>query len=113
MKFNFHIIGLLVTAMASFTTAVAESPLPSWNDTASKKAIVAFVEKVTREGSKEFVPPAERIATFDNDGTLWGEQPMYFQVFFALDRVKAMAPQHPEWKDKEPFASLLKRDDKG
>jgi phosphoglycolate phosphatase-like HAD superfamily hydrolase len=74
---------------------------------------VAFVEKVTKEGSPDFVPVPERIATFDNDGTLWAEQPMYFQLFFALDRVKALAPQHPEWKDKEPFASLLKGDVKG
>ena len=95
------------------TVALAADPLPSWNDTASKKAIVAFVEKVTKEGSPDFVPPAERIATFDNDGTLWAEQPMYFQLLFALDRVKALAPQHPEWKDKEPFASLLKGDVKG
>ena len=73
----------------------------------------AFVDEVTREGSPDFVPPAERIATFDNDGTLWAEQPMYFQLIFALDRVKALAPQHPEWKEKEPFASLLKGDLKG
>jgi hypothetical protein len=84
--------------------------LPSWNDTASKKAIVAFVEKVTKPGSPTFVPVAERIATFDNDGTLWAEQPMYFQMFFALDRLKALAPKHPEWKTREPFASLLKGD---
>ncbi|MFN0066063.1 MAG: HAD family hydrolase, partial [Limisphaerales bacterium] len=70
----------------------------------------AFVEKVTKEGSPEFVPVAERIAVFDNDGTLWAEQPMYFQLFFALDRIKALAPQHPEWKENEPFASLLKGD---
>jgi len=95
------------------TTAQAQDPLPSWNDTAPKKAIAAFVEKVTKEGSADFVPPNERIATFDNDGTLWCEQPMYFQFFFALDRVKALAPQHPEWKTKEPFASLLKGDAKG
>src|ERR1700709_2114951 len=87
--------------------------LPSWNDTAPKKAIFNFVERVTKQGSPDFVPPAERIATFDNDGTLWAEQPLYFQLFFALDRVKALAPQHPEWKDKEPFASLLKGDLKG
>jgi len=90
--------------------ALAQEPLPSWNDTAPKKAIVAFVERVTKEGSPDFVPVAERIATFDNDGTLWAEQPMYFQLLFALDRVKAMAPRHPEWKTKEPFASLLKGD---
>ena len=93
--------------------AFAQDPLPSWNDTAPKKAVVAFVEKVTKEGSPDFVPANERIATFDNDGCLWAEQPMYFQLMFALDRVKAMAPQHPEWKEKEPFASLLKGDVKG
>ena len=75
--------------------------------------IVSFVKATTTEGGSHFVPPAERIATFDNDGTLWAEQPMYFQQIFALDRVKALAPQHPEWKDKEPFASLLKGDVKG
>ena len=91
----------------------AADPLPSWNDGAPKKALVEFVSKVTKEGGPEFVPPAKRIATFDNDGTLWAEQPMYFQLLFALDRVKALAPQHPEWKDKEPFASLLKGDVKG
>src|SRR5450432_764132 len=84
--------------------------LPSWNDTAAKKAILNFVERVTRQGSPDFVPVAERIATFDNDGTLWAEQPIYFQLSFALDRVKALAPQHPEWKYTEPFASLLAGD---
>jgi len=86
----------------------AADPLPSWNDTEPKKSIIAFVQKITKEGSPEFINPTERIAVFDNDGTLWAEQPMYFQLFFALDRVKALAPQHPEWKTKEPFASLLK-----
>src|SRR5438067_3301171 len=100
-----------VSALA-FTTTIAHAAdaLPSWNDTAPKKAIIAFVEKVTKEGSSDFVPPNERIATFDNDGTLWAEQPLYFQFLFAIDRVKALAPQHPEWKTKEPFASLLKGD---
>ena len=88
-------------------------PLPSWNDGPAKQSIVNFVKATTTEGGSHFVPPAERIATFDNDGTLWAEQPMYFQQLFALDRVKALAPQHPEWKDKEPFASLLKGDVKG
>jgi phosphoglycolate phosphatase-like HAD superfamily hydrolase len=87
--------------------------MPSWNDTGPKQAIIAFVEKVTKEGSPDFVPPNERIVTFDNDGTLWAEQPIYFQAAFALDRVKALAPQHPEWKEKEPFASILKGDMKG
>jgi len=90
--------------------AVAQDPLPSWNDTAPKKAIITFVEKVTKPGSPDFVPPAERIATFDNDGTLWSEQPVPVQFYFVADRVKALAPQHPEWKTKEPFASLLKGD---
>jgi hypothetical protein len=88
-------------------------PLLSWNDTVTKKAIFNFVERVTKQGSPDFVPPAERIATFDNDGTLWAEQPMYFQLLFALYRVKVLAPKHPEWKTTEPFASLLKGDVKG
>jgi phosphoglycolate phosphatase-like HAD superfamily hydrolase len=85
-------------------------PLTSWNDGSSKQAIVEFVAKVTRQGGPDFVTPADRIATFDNDGTLWAEQPLYFQFLFAIDRVGALAPQHPEWKDKEPFASLLRGD---
>jgi phosphoglycolate phosphatase-like HAD superfamily hydrolase len=89
------------------------NPLPSWNDGRAKQSIVDFVKRVSAKGGKDFVPPAERIAVFDNDGTLWAEQPMYFQLVFALDRVKALAPQHPEWKDKEPFAALLKGDLKG
>jgi phosphoglycolate phosphatase-like HAD superfamily hydrolase len=92
---------------------VAGDPLPSWNDTASKKAIVTFVERVTKQGSPDFVPEPERIATFDNDGTLWVEQPIYIQLAFAIDRVKALSAQHPEWQTKEPFASLLKGDVKG
>jgi phosphoserine phosphatase len=92
--------------------AHAADPLPSWNDTAPKQSIISFVEKVTKDGASDFVPAAERIAVFDNDGCLWAEQPMYFQLFFAIDRIKALAPQHPEWKDKEPFVSLLKGDTK-
>ena len=103
----------LAITFVSVTTLRAQDPLPSWNDTAPKKAIIAFVEKVTKEGSSDFVLPAERIATFDNDGTLWCEKPLPVQLFFTLDRVKALAPQHPEWKTKEPFASLLKDDLKG
>src|SRR4029077_20086598 len=90
--------------------ACAAEPLPSWNEGKAKQSIVDFVAKVTKEGSPNFVPVEDRIATCDNDGTLWAEQPLYFQFLFALDRVKVMAPQHPEWKDKEPFASLLKGD---
>jgi len=85
-------------------------PLPSWNDGAARQSIVAFVAKVTQEGTAGYVPPAERIAVFDNDGTLWSEQPVYVQLAFALDRVRALAPQHPEWQTQEPFASLLKGD---
>jgi phosphoglycolate phosphatase-like HAD superfamily hydrolase len=101
----------LIGGMA--VTAMAADRLPSWNDGKAKQSIITFVEQVTKAGSPDFVPPAERIAVFDNDGTLWAEQPMYFQVLFALDRVKALAPEFPEWKDKEPFASLLKGDVKG
>ena len=101
----------LVGALALTTTiARAADPLPSWNEGAAKKSITVFVEKVTKEGSPDFVPVAERIATFDNDGCLWAEQPMYFQAFFVFDRIKTLAPQHPEWKDKEPFAAVLKGD---
>jgi phosphoglycolate phosphatase-like HAD superfamily hydrolase len=99
---------LLILALCSLIAAA--DPLPSWNHTAPRQAIVAFVEKVTKEGSSDFVPIPERIAVFDNDGTLWAEQPMYFQAFFVFDRIKALAPQHPEWKDKEPFASVLRGD---
>ena len=99
-----------VLLIAATSKTLADDPLPSWNDTAPKKAIITFVERVTKEGSLDFVKPEERIATFDNDGTLWAEQPIYFQFAFAIDRVKALAPQHPEWKTKEPFASFLRGD---
>ena len=99
-----------VLLIAATSKTLADDPLPSWNDTAPKKAIITFVERVTKEGSPDFVKPEERIATFDNDGTLWAEQPIYFQFAFAIDRVKALAPQHPEWKTKEPFASFLRGD---
>ncbi len=92
------------------SASITSDPLPSWNDTEHKKAIITFVEQVTKEGSPDFVPPSERIATFDNDGTLWSEQPMYFQFIFTFDRIKAMAPQHPEWKNKQPFKAVLEDD---
>ncbi len=114
MKVKRKLVFLLTLVFASIGSdlaiAQATDPLPSWNDGKAKQSILAFVEKVTTPGSPDFVPPAERIATFDNDGTLWAEQPMYFQLLFALDRVKELAPEHPEWKEKEPFASLLKGD---
>jgi len=84
--------------------------LPSWNDGPSKKSIVDFVERVTRESGPDYVAPADRIATFDHDGTLWAEQPMYFQIMFAMDRVRALAPKHPDWKTKQPFKTVLDRD---
>jgi hypothetical protein len=101
----------LIGALA-FTTVAAQAtdPLPSWNDGPAKQSIINFVEKVTKPGSPDFVPVSERIATFDNDGTLWCEQPVPVQLYFALDRVKALAPQHPEWNTTGPFASLLKGD---
>ncbi len=105
----FPILSMLLSIPATARRAT-NNPLPSWNDTASKKAVLEFVDKVTRRDSPDFVPEEERIATFDNDGTLWAEQPMYFQLLFALDRIKALAPAHPEWKEKEPFASLLRGD---
>ena len=88
----------------------AADPLPSWNDGRTKQSVLEFVAAVTREGSPNFVPPSERIATFDNDGTLWVEHPMYTQLAFALDRVVALAPEHPEWKNKHPFKAVLERD---
>ena len=88
-------------------------PLPSWNDGATKRAILDFVKCATNKDCPEFILPAERIATFDNDGTLWSEQPIYFQFAFAIDRVKALAAKHPEWQDKEPFSFALKGDMKG
>jgi phosphoglycolate phosphatase-like HAD superfamily hydrolase len=89
--------------------SASANPLPSWNEGAARKAILDFVAKTTQPGD-DFVPPAERIAVFDNDGTLWAEQPMYFQLAFALDRVKALAPKHPEWKTKQPFKGVLDGD---
>ncbi len=104
---------LLVTAALLVHPVQADpvaDPLPSWNDAGSQKSVAEFVERVTKEGSSDFVPPAERIAVFDNDGTLWAEQPIYFQFFFALDRIKVLAPSHPEWVEQEPFASILRGD---
>jgi hypothetical protein len=107
---NLIAAALLCALALTATVAQAADPLPSWNDGKAKQSISDFVAKVTTPGSPDFVPVAERIATYDNDGTLWCEQPAPVQLYFALDRVKALAPQHPEWKTKEPFASLLKGD---
>lgn len=102
---------LFAPALPFLRQAQAQTnPLPSWNDGPSKQAITGFVARVTQQGGPDFVPPAERIATFDNDGTLWVEHPMYTQLAFAIDRVKALAPLHPEWSDKQPFKAALEGD---
>jgi len=102
----------LLFALALPLLAQASEPLPSWNDGPAKQNIIAFVQAVTDQHSKDFVQPAERIAVFDNDGTLWSEQPMYFELLFALDEVKRNAPQHPEWKTTQPFKAVLENDHK-
>ena len=104
---------LALAACAPMPSAPPADPLPSWNDGANKQRIVDFVKAVTTEGGKDYVAPGDRIATFDNDGTLWLEYPMYTQVLFVFDRIKALVPQHPEWKTQEPFKSLLAGDMKG
>ncbi|WP_246109921.1 HAD family hydrolase [Roseimaritima multifibrata] len=102
---------LIVFVIASLAARTrAADPLPSWNDTAAKQSVIAFVEKVTAKDSPDYVAPVDRIATFDNDGTLWAEQPVYVQLLFTLDRLREIAPQHPEWRNQEPFASVLKGD---
>jgi len=114
--FNIRIawIALVLTCLepGSFKGAAFAQldPLASWNAGPAKQSITAFVAAVTKQGSPDFVPPAERIATFDHDGTLWAEQPMYFQIMFAMDRVRALAPKHPDWKSKQPFKAVLDRD---
>ena len=115
LKSNFFRFAALVfLSMLYVSTALAAGdPLPSWNDGVAKKSIIEFVTKTTTAGDKSFVAPADRIATFDNDGTLWAEQPIYFQVAFALDEVKRLAPAHPEWAGKEPFKSIVAGDMKG
>jgi phosphoglycolate phosphatase-like HAD superfamily hydrolase len=114
-----HVVGWAMTLMAAAamtapanaqTTTGGQAPLPSWNDGAARSAIVGFVARVTTPGGSDYVPEPERIAVFDNDGTLWSEHPLYVQLAFAIDRVRTLAPQHPEWKDREPFASVLKGD---
>jgi phosphoserine phosphatase len=101
---------LFVLAIGAAALAAQEDPLPSWKSGPTKAQVVDFVRRVTTAGHADYVAPAERIATFDNDGTLWAEQPMYVQLAFTLDRVKALAPQHPEWKDTEPFKAVLEGD---
>jgi phosphoglycolate phosphatase-like HAD superfamily hydrolase len=102
--------GFALPVLTSSGISAQSDPLPSWNDGATKRSITDFVAQVTVEGSPGFVPIPERIATFDNDGTLWAEQPVYFQIAFALDRVRALAAQHPEWASEQPFRALLEKD---
>jgi haloacid dehalogenase-like hydrolase len=107
-----RILSLLLITFTSTGSAFtqASDPLPSWNDGVAKQSILNFVAAVTRDGSPDFVPVPQRVATFDNDGTLWVEQPMYVQLAFAIDRVKALAPLHPDWKEKQPFKAALSGD---
>ncbi|HAW26842.1 MAG TPA: haloacid dehalogenase, partial [Planctomycetaceae bacterium] len=105
MRYLFLLLLLFVTQVVS-----AADPLPSWNDGPAKDAILNFVKCATNDGCPLYVPPKDRIAVFDNDGTLWSEQPAYFQLLFALDRVKALADQHPEWKNEQPFKAILEND---
>lgn len=102
-------LSVLILLLWPLGAAFAD-PLPSWNDTAPKQAIIEFVGRVTEEGSADFVPPAERIAVFDNDGTLWPEQPVYFQLQYAIDRISAQAYKHPEWKRTEPYKAIVEGD---
>jgi len=105
--FTFCLIMILI---APIHARAGSDPLASWNDGTAKQAIVAFVAAVTEKGGTDYMPPAERIVVFDNDGTLWSEKPAYFQLLFAIDRVKALAPQHPEWKTQQPFKAVLEND---
>jgi phosphoglycolate phosphatase-like HAD superfamily hydrolase len=105
---RFSALGVLL--LLCVCTQAQTDPLPSWNDGPAKQSILEFMQTVTDESGSGFVPPAERIATFDNDGTLWPSHPMYTQLAFALDRIKALAPQHPEWKSQQPFKAVLDND---
>jgi phosphoglycolate phosphatase-like HAD superfamily hydrolase len=104
------LLGFALFALGGNSAEAQTDPLPSWNEGAAKQSITHFVTRVTTEGGVDFVQPAERIAAFDNDGTLWTEQPAYFQLMFAVDRVKALAPRHPEWRTQQPFQALLAGD---
>ena len=99
-----HAFFLTLPTIVCLASCLHADPLPSWNKGPAKEAVMAFVRAVTTAGSPDFVPIPERIATFDNDGTLWAEQPMYVQLAFVVDRIKAMSPDHPEWSTQEPFA---------
>jgi len=100
----------LIWAIVTPALLRADDPLPSWNAGPTKRAIIDFVRRVTNEQSPHYVAPADRIATFDNDGCLWSEKPVYFQLLFAMDRIKQLAPEHPEWKSEQPFKAVLEGD---
>ncbi len=104
------IVALASMPMTAAAGAASKNPLPSWNQGPAKQAIVAFVQSATDRSGTQYVPQDDRIAAFDNDGTLWAEQPLYFQGLFAFDRIKAMAPDHPEWREQMPFKALLEND---
>jgi phosphoglycolate phosphatase-like HAD superfamily hydrolase len=110
MRRSARLAALTIVTLTSSALHAQQDPLPSWNDTAPKRAIVAFVERVTNPAAREFVAPAERIAAFDNDGTLWAEQPVYVQLAFVVDRVQALAAERPEWRTQQPFAAVLEND---
>lgn len=115
MKLNLCILtffALTLMILSSVTASQSQDPLPSWNDGPNKQAIIEFVTKTTDQKQATFIPPTRRIATFDNDGTLWSEQPLYFQAIYIFDRIRELAPEHPEWQQKEPFASVLNGDSK-
>lgn len=105
-----NLIAGICVLFLSATAALADDSLPSWNDGPSKQAIISFVEAVTSPSNPDYIPLSERIAVFDNDGTLWSEQPAYFQLFFAIDRIKELAPSHPEWKTQQPYQAVLEGD---
>ena len=99
---------VFIIAGAAAGYSQSKDPLPSWNDGENKEAIIDFVSRTTSKGHRDYIPAPKRIATFDNDGTLWSEQPLYFQAIYIFDRIKELAPNHPEWQQTEPFASVLK-----
>ena len=110
MKRRLTTVVVLAFWLAIASLATAADPLPSWTEGVAKQSIFDFVQRVTTPGSKDFVPEPERVAVFDNDGTLWVKQPMYPQLAFAVDRIKTLAPQHPEWKTTQPFKAVLEND---
>jgi len=110
LSFAVGLACLFIAASVACKNTIATEPLASWKDTPTKAAIVNFVQRVTEKDSPDFIPIDQRIATFDNDGTLWSEQPIYFQAFFIIDRVRSLSSEHPEWETQEPFASAIKGD---